>query len=430
MDTLLDLLDPKWWLTMFGAFATIGVLLIIFAETGLLFGFFLPGDSLLVAAGIFAVPAAAASLGISPLSLPVLLVGGPVAAIAGAQLGHYLGAKVGRKLFDRPDSRLFKQEHVRKAEYYFEKFGPAKAVVLARFVPIVRTFLNPVAGVLGMEARRFFLWNVIGGVVWIDALLLFGYFVGSSVENIDRYILPGVFVIVVLSFVPIVREVIKNRKSGAAQAEGAAAPAAASGTATAASAPGGPAATATTPDPFGSGGFGAPTGQPDPFDAFQQAINAQIRGQRSAAPPPAADPSQPTEVFTLGGPYGGAQPGDPRAGDARPGGTYGSGAPQGDPYAGGPQPDGRRTDGWQPGGVHRGGGHQGDPFGGGAYSGGSGHPNGARPDYPADGYRNGAPQQDSAYGGGPYAGGAPGRQRPTEPDWQAWRPSQDLGHDR
>ena len=216
MDVLLDLLDPKWWLTMFGAFATIGVLLIIFAETGLLFGFFLPGDSMLVAAGIFAVPAAAASLGISPLSLPVLLIGAPLAAIAGAQLGHFLGAKFGRKLFDRPDSRLFKQEHVQKAEYYFEKFGPAKAVVLARFVPIVRTFLNPVAGVLGMDARRFFLWNVVGGLLWIESLLLFGYFVGAAVENIDRYILPGVFVIVLLSIMPIVREVIKNRKSGGA----------------------------------------------------------------------------------------------------------------------------------------------------------------------------------------------------------------------
>lgn len=220
MDALLNLLDPQWWLSMLGAFATIGVLAIIFAETGLLVGFFLPGDSLLVAAGIFSSAAAAASIGIAPLSLPVLLIFGPLCAIAGAQLGHYLGARFGRKLFDKPDSRLFKQEHVIKAEYYFQKFGPAKAVVLARFIPIVRTFLNPVAGVCGMDARRFFVWNVIGGVVWIEALLLLGHFVGSAVENIDRYILPGVFVIVLLSVIPIIREVLKGRKAAAARPTG------------------------------------------------------------------------------------------------------------------------------------------------------------------------------------------------------------------
>ncbi|MFC0865119.1 DedA family protein [Sphaerimonospora cavernae] len=213
MDVLLDLLDPKWWLGMLGAFATIGVIAIVFAETGLLIGFFLPGDSLLVAAGIFSGAAAARNLGIEPLSLPVLLVCTPLAAIAGAQLGHYLGSRFGRKMFDKPDSRLFKKEHVDKAEFYFEKFGPAKAVVVARFMPIVRTFMNPVAGVLEMDPRRFFLWNVVGGVVWVEALLVLGHFLGTRVENIDKYILPGVFVVVILSILPIVREVLKNRKA-------------------------------------------------------------------------------------------------------------------------------------------------------------------------------------------------------------------------
>ncbi|MGI5162054.1 DedA family protein [Microbispora sp. CA-102843] len=216
MDVLLDLLDPKWWLSMLGAFATIGVIAIVFAETGLLVGFFLPGDSLLVTAGIFSTAAAAQGFGIAPLSLPTLLIGAPLAAIAGAQLGHLLGAKVGRKMFDKPDSRLFKREHVEKAEFYFEKFGPAKAVVAARFMPIVRTFMNPVAGVLEMDARRFFVWNVLGGVVWVEALLLLGYFLGSKVEGIDKYILPGVFVVVLLSVIPIVREVMKNRRATAA----------------------------------------------------------------------------------------------------------------------------------------------------------------------------------------------------------------------
>ncbi|MEU7893722.1 DedA family protein [Nonomuraea sp. NPDC049152] len=220
MESILDLVDPQWWLTMLGAFATIGVLAIIFAETGLLIGFFLPGDSLLVAAGIFSSAAAAKGIGIEPLSFPVLVIGTPLCAVAGAQLGHLIGAKVGRKLFDRPDSRLFKREYVEKAEYYFEKFGPAKAVVIARFVPIVRTFMNPVAGVLEMPARRFFLWNALGGVLWVESMLLIGHFLGNQVDpaKIDKYILPGVFLIVLISVIPIIIEVVKSRRGGGQRA--------------------------------------------------------------------------------------------------------------------------------------------------------------------------------------------------------------------
>ncbi|MEO3869823.1 DedA family protein [Nonomuraea sp. B12E4] len=216
MDWLWNLLDPTWWLTLLGAFATIGVLAIIFAETGLLLGFFLPGDSLLVAAGIFSSASVAQGIGIAPLSLPVLLIGTPLCAIAGAQLGHFLGARFGRKLFDKPDSRLFKREHVLRAEEFFEKFGPARAVILARFVPIVRTFMNPVAGVLEMPAKRFFLWNAIGGLVWVESLLLLGHFLGGEVDpkQIDKYILPGVFLIVVISLIPIIVEVVKGKGKG------------------------------------------------------------------------------------------------------------------------------------------------------------------------------------------------------------------------
>jgi membrane-associated protein len=210
----LNLLDPTWWLTILGAFATIGVLAIIFAETGLLLGFFLPGDSLLVAAGIFSSASVAVGMGIEPLSFPTLLIGTPLCAVAGAQLGHFLGARFGRRMFDKPDSRLFKREHVVRAEEFFEKFGPAKAVVLARFVPIVRTFMNPVAGVLEMPAKRFFVWNVIGGVVWVESLLLLGHFLGNKVDpkQIDKYILPGVFLIVLISLIPIIVEVVKRRR--------------------------------------------------------------------------------------------------------------------------------------------------------------------------------------------------------------------------
>src|SRR4029453_9424396 len=155
---------------------------IMLAETGLMVGFFLPGDSLLFLAGAAASPGATEIVGIR-LPLVGLLIGAPICAIAGAQLGHFFGARYGPRLFVRPDSRLFRRGYGDKAEYYFEKFGPAKAVVLARFIPIVRTFLNPVAGVLEMPARRFFVWNVIGAVLWTDGILLVGYFLARKITE-------------------------------------------------------------------------------------------------------------------------------------------------------------------------------------------------------------------------------------------------------
>lgn len=209
-------LDPKDLLHTFGL---VGVWAILFAETGLLVGFFFPGDSLLFLAGVAATPVADAIFGGGTrLSLTGLLIGAPICAIAGAQLGHWLGARYGRRMFDKPNSRLFKQEYVDKAEYYFEKFGPAKAVVLARFIPIVRTFLNPVAGVLGMPARKFLLWNVVGAILWTDGIILAGYLLADRIyaaigTHIDRYILPFVALIVLISVLPILIEIIRDRRA-------------------------------------------------------------------------------------------------------------------------------------------------------------------------------------------------------------------------
>ncbi len=200
------------------AFGLVGVWVILFAETGLLIGFFLPGDSLLFLAGVAASPVANAIVG-TELSLVGLLIGAPICAIVGAQLGHWLGAKYGRRMFDRPNSRFFKQEYVDKAEYYFAKFGPAKAVVLARFIPIVRTFLNPVAGMLGMPARTFFLWNVIGGILWTDGIILAGWALARQIikvippEKIDRYLLPVVVLIIIISAMPIFIEIFRERRA-------------------------------------------------------------------------------------------------------------------------------------------------------------------------------------------------------------------------
>ena len=183
-------------------------------------GFFLPGDSLLFIAGVAASPVAADIVGVR-LSLPALLVGAPVCAVAGAQLGHLLGARYGRRLFARPNSRLFKAEYVDRAEHYFTRYGAAKATVLARFVPIMRTFLNPVAGMLHVPARRFLVWNLVGGVLWTEGILLAGYLPAKKLRdsigatNIDKYLLPAVALIVVLSLLPILVEVLRQRRRSA-----------------------------------------------------------------------------------------------------------------------------------------------------------------------------------------------------------------------
>jgi membrane-associated protein len=210
----LNPLDAK---ALIGQVGMVGLLAIVFAETGLLIGFFLPGDSLLILGGVAASGAGKALLG-TQMPIGVLLLATPVCAIAGAQLGHLLGAKVGGRLFDKPNSRLFKRSHVDKAEEYFNRFGPAKAVVMARFIPVVRTFLNPVAGTLEMPARTFLLWNVVGGVVWTEVMLLIGYKFGDSMAPvIDKYLIPAVLLIVLLSVIPILIEVLKGRRNGGAE---------------------------------------------------------------------------------------------------------------------------------------------------------------------------------------------------------------------
>ena len=211
MHSAVNPLDPTSLIETFG---TIGILAIIFAETGLLIGFFFPGDSLLFLAGVAASGTAAEAVGVQ-LPLGALLIGAPICAIAGAQLGHFLGARFGPRMFNKPDSRFFRKEYVDKAEYYFQRFGPARAVVLARFIPIVRTFLNPVAGVLGMPARTFFVWNVVGAVLWTVGVIMLGYSVGARLEgSIDRYLLPVIALIIFVSVLPILIEVYRHRRAG------------------------------------------------------------------------------------------------------------------------------------------------------------------------------------------------------------------------
>jgi membrane-associated protein len=199
-----DLLHPDRLIETFG---TIGLLAVIFAESGLLVGFFLPGDSLLFTAGVLAAR--------GDLTLVVVLVGVVVAAVAGDQVGYGFGRKVGPALFRRPDSRFFRRDYVDKAQSYFERYG-VKTIVLARFVPVVRTFAPIVAGVGAMDYRTFLTFNVLGGVLWGVGVTMLGFLLGEAV-NIDRYLLPVIGLIVLASVLPVLVEVRRARRKVAAE---------------------------------------------------------------------------------------------------------------------------------------------------------------------------------------------------------------------
>lgn len=192
--------------SLLGAFGALGIAVVLFAETGLLVGFFLPGDSLLFTAGLLCVSGAHGPV---RLSLPQVLVAA-VAALLGAQAGYWIGRRGGRALLARSRSRRL-HEGAARAEELLGRYGHARAIVLARFVPVVRTVLNPLAGALDVPPRVFALWQAVGGVVWTVGLVLAGYALGSSVPNVDRYLLPIVALVVVVSLVPLAAELLRSR---------------------------------------------------------------------------------------------------------------------------------------------------------------------------------------------------------------------------
>lgn len=196
-----DALDPGHLLTTFGL---IGLLVVVFVESGLLVGFFLPGDSLLFTAGLLS------HRGTFDVPIWVLLLLVPIAAIAGDQVGYFIGRKAGPAIFNRPDSRFFQQEYVDKAYSYFERYG-ARTIVIARFVPIVRTFAPVVAGVAKMRYRTFVTFNVIGGILWGAGVSLAGYLLGG-VDFIAEHVEAVILGIVALSVIPIVIEIVRSRR--------------------------------------------------------------------------------------------------------------------------------------------------------------------------------------------------------------------------
>jgi membrane-associated protein len=193
-------MDPKDLIETFG---TLGLLFIIFAESGLLLGLVFPGDSLLFTAGLLA------SQG--RLNIAVVVMGCFVAAVVGAEVGYFLGRRFGPALFRKPDSRMFKREYVERSREFFERHG-AKTIVLARFVPFVRTLAPMLAGIGEMPRRTFVTYNIIGSLMWAVGVSVAGYFLGSTIPDIDRYLLPIIGLIIVLSLLFPAIELLRNRR--------------------------------------------------------------------------------------------------------------------------------------------------------------------------------------------------------------------------
>lgn len=176
--------------------------LIIFGESGMMIGFFFPGDTLLIAAGVFAAN--------GQLSLAAIILVASLAAILGDNTGYHIGRLAGKRLLRKKDSVIFKREYIERAERFFEKFG-AKAFLVAHFVPIVRTFLPVVAGISKMDHIKFSIFDAIGDIAWATSVTLLGYFVGSKIPNLDSYILAVLGLVIVASVAPVIFAIIRNK---------------------------------------------------------------------------------------------------------------------------------------------------------------------------------------------------------------------------
>jgi len=211
-------MNPLDATSIVAATGLIGIFCVLIAETGLLVGFFLPGDSLLFTAGLLAATQGAAQLPLGPL-LAVAAAG----AVIGAQLGYLIGKRAGGTLLARTNRPAI-HRGVAKAKEAIDRYGPGKAIVLARFIPIVRTVMNPMAGVLKVRARTFTVAQVLGGLVWTVGVILAGYWLGSKIPGIGTYLLPIIAVIIAVSLVPVALEIRKTRRIGRTTRPAAAAP--------------------------------------------------------------------------------------------------------------------------------------------------------------------------------------------------------------
>ena len=206
----MNLLDAHYVVSILGL---IGVLGIIFMETGLLIGLVFPGGEVVFLAGIAASGSGAQLLGDAKLSAPLLFTLAPIAAIVGGEVGYWFGKKYGRKFFERPDTKFFNMKMVETTEKWLIKYGPRKALVFGRFIPFARTLINPVCGVVHLERKLFSTWNAIGAIIWTQVAMGIGYLLGDLIEgSINKYLYPIIGVIVLITLLPLLNGVYKERK--------------------------------------------------------------------------------------------------------------------------------------------------------------------------------------------------------------------------
>jgi membrane-associated protein len=206
----MNLLDASSVVSTLGL---IGVLGIIFMETGLLIGLIFPGGEVVFLAGIAASGSGAAILGDAKLSAPLLFALAPIAAITGGEVGYWFGRKYGRKYFMRADSRFFNNKMLVTTEKWLLKYGPRKALIFGRFIPFARTLINPVCGVVNLDRRLFSTWNAIGAIIWTQVAIGIGYLLGEQLkDSVNYYLYPIIAVIVLISLIPLVSRVYKERK--------------------------------------------------------------------------------------------------------------------------------------------------------------------------------------------------------------------------
>jgi membrane-associated protein len=198
------LFDVQGLIQSAGPAAPLLVCIIVFIETGFFVGFFLPGDSLLVTAGVFS---AAGMIPLKWLLLPVMLC-----AIAGDQIGYWIGRVAGVAIYKREDSFFFKRRHLQRAHDFYEKYG-GKTIILARFIPIVRTFCPPVAGAAGMTYPRYLVYDIFGGMIWVGTMILGGFFLGRTIPNISQRIHYVILVVIFLSLLPAIISILRARRT-------------------------------------------------------------------------------------------------------------------------------------------------------------------------------------------------------------------------
>jgi membrane-associated protein len=205
----LEYLSPEW---IVGTLGVIGVFTVLFVEMGLLVGLVLPGDSMLFLAGVAASGAARATIGVQ-LPFMVLLVGAPISTFLGSQLGYLIGWKLGPRVFNKADGRFLTQQRVDQTQKWLLRYGVGKALFLSRFIPVVRTIINPMCGVAKISPSKFLLANSITSIVWAAGFITLGYVVGQRIESsLDMFLLPVTLAIFILSLSPIFIELIRHRR--------------------------------------------------------------------------------------------------------------------------------------------------------------------------------------------------------------------------